>query len=301
VAEPQICFVGVDCSPWPPTNWPYQIVTVKALDANGKVATGYTGTVTFKDPVTHAAPSGLHDQQLTKGVAYVPVRSVDLGLLFAVEPFNSKCPRNGGGVVFSVTDTANASIFGCQSIDGGSQTIVFPKPFADAPSASCPMGCFTDPTGTITIDTNFVVPNIHLPVIQPTAVTIAGGTLDGLYFTQAVTVDFWTVPGAAIVVSSRCSQCDSAYDYLVPQPKLSVLSTVELTDVASRALESEVFVSVHLIDLSVVSAWAAPKAGSGFVPVEGRPTGASDPKCYFDVLLTQLSPFCDHIFESPGP
>ena len=269
-----LCYVTIDCAGWPPDDYPRQVATITALDANGNVATSYAGTVTFPYLASFGA---LADQTLTNGVAHVPVLFPALHLAPLSEPWLTHCP--GGDVALTVQDTIDPSIVGCQSSIGGTLNFVLPDSFDDAPSDACPTGCLTEATGTITINTNTVPITIHQPVISPTNVVIAGGTAAGEYFTQSVTLGYFMIAsGQAVDPFNNCTQCTSDLEYVAPDPILQVGEGI----------------SIDGVDFSVDGLVVDPFTGE-IVEYEIQATAIAveEPSCFADAGYTVLVDLCD--------
>jgi hypothetical protein len=276
VEQPSVCYIGIDCSGFPPADYPRQIATIKALDSAGHLATGYTGTVSFQTPISHITPSGLQNMTLTNGVGYVPVLVPSLSLGYFEEPFTSNCPSgSGNGLVLAVTDTVDPTIFGCQNIPGGSLTIVFPDGFFDDVSVDCPTGCFADPTNTIIVNTNLAplfVPNLY--VTQPDPVSIQGVTTANLYFTQEVDHGPIFVEGASIPITTldACTLCSSAYNYLPTNTNLIIVTpniAIENSQIQIQATAIALPMSTTTISM----------------PATTIVTGAQPPVCFADSAL----------------
>ncbi len=266
VPQELICYQGIDCVGYPPADFPHQVARITALDVNGNVATGYAGTVSFVDPVQGHAPGGLADQTLTNGVGYVPVRIPDLPYAFVQPPYSTHCP--GGNIALVATDTVDPTIQGCQSLPGGSITVKLAQGFLDAISGPCPSGCYSEPTGTITIDTNLLAPTIDIPTItQP--LIIDGATIAGNYFAQPVQPTYWLVNGSAFTLDTACSQCTTSMNYLAKDVTLTVGAEITL---AYNGVSTDATISDPITTASILAS------------IRTTTTGASDPTCYSDYL-----------------
>jgi hypothetical protein len=236
VDQPNVCYQGVDCAGYPSAAYPRQIAKITALDANGKVATGYKGTVTFEHPIMHGTPPGMANMKLTKGVGYVPVLVPRLLAWVGADPLKNACPNDelNAGVVLTVMDTVDPSIFGCQRIPGGDLTIVLSSKYLEESSADCPTGCYTDPTEQITIDTNIADVTSLTTSVDFTdlnaSLVITGATLNENYFTQELDVGTMLVAGSSIPAGllDACAQCTTGTNYLTTSASSMANSDVTL-------------------------------------------------------------------------
>lgn len=269
-----VCRAGPDCVNFPAPDYPRQIARITAVDAFNNTATSYAGTVTF---VHGATGFDLADMTLTNGVGFVPVVFPLLGYL---DPsFETKCPPSTPvtHVALMVVDTVDPSIMGCQSVPGGTLSIIFPEGFLTTTVSVCPTGCFSEPTGTITIDTNFIAPFITAPVAGDNTLVIAGGTTAGEYFTQAVTISGFTISGGSINISPACTQCTSAMNYLADESTLTIGYTITLNEDG----------------FAVVGQFPDPFT-QVLTPYQLSTTtfGVGGPTCYADSIYSQLLQLC---------
>jgi len=286
VAQPAVCYVGIDCVGFPQPSYPRQIATIKALDVNDNVATGYAGTVTFENPITHATPSGLSNMTLTDGVAYVPVLVPDLSLGFN-EP---ACPAGptGNGVVLTAMDTLDNTIFGCQNIPGGTLELVFPEGFFDAPSIDCLTGCFDEPTDNITINTNSLTPSsLSSTVLSDGSILLTGQTIANLYFTQSIELGTLYLEGPSMPSGTfgPCSGCSS----------FNILVNAIIIDQTTDASDDIVLDDNHLIVGGCeLFPWEEEgpdpclQATADFLPVTTTVITAAPPTCYLEPQLLTL-------------
>jgi len=234
VEQLNFCTFGLDCADFPEPSYPRQIATITALDANGNVATGYAGIVTFDDLNSGKSPGGLQPMTLAEGVGYVPVLVPELTEGSTQEPYASACPLDApdpdithyaSGITFSVHDVADPSIFGCERLHGGGLSVKYPDGFftayvspPDVPDP-CPSGCFTDPTNSITIDPNKLAPIALSETTQSGGtIDIGGGAANDHYFTQTVTISTIAIQGSSLPIGSLdpCTQCTTTTNYLAP-------------------------------------------------------------------------------------
>jgi hypothetical protein len=276
------CWAGdPECFTYGP-GYPRQIARIAALDVNGNVATGYAGTVTFKVPGFDFTPPGLTDIQLTSGVGFVPVVVPQLGIGVGIEPMRSACP---GGVghdhVLTAADTVDPTIFGCQTVTSGGGTIHLREGWLDDSSESCASGCFLDPTGNITINTNDVQPiSLTSTIAVDDSLTMMGATLGELYFTQSLTVGRLSILGTSIPLDSLalCALCTSDISYFAD-------TSTGLIDPTTGLVISELSLQT---DALVVMPWEDPDDASSGTPVTvvSFITQAELPTCYADSQLT---------------
>jgi len=287
VEQEAICYAGIDCVGFPGPDYPRQVAMITALDAAGHVATGYNGTVSFENPVSHATPAGLSNVTLTSGVAHVAVAVPNLTLGYFSEPFDTHCPSNpatGNGVVLTATDTVDPTIFGCQNIRGGSLGIVFPTGFLEAISSGCPSGCFAEPTNSIVLNTNLYIPTPITPVITPNEpLEILAVTTTGYYATIPLDLGTTYIEGASIPVGAIdvCSNCTVEMNYLVP-------STLGTVDAGLQVSSTTITIPTELTVVGLNDFWVIVGGSPDPVPVTAVVTGGSTPTCYTDGQLVEI-------------
>lgn len=229
VYQQRICYTLTVCTSFPPADYPRQLVKVTALDAQGRVATGYTGTVTFTNPAFGGGAGGLADSTLTKGVGVFPVLEPKLTWKAQGEPWDSLCGL--GGIALHVRDTVDPSIAGCENIAaGGAITLVHPDVYTSVTPSGCATGCLQEPTNTIVLDPNFLNPKIT--AAATTQISITGETLQQQFYVQPVDIGVITVAVGDTSSLTLCSQCTASTQLLLQRSEvpLTVGSLVDYTN-----------------------------------------------------------------------
>jgi hypothetical protein len=220
------CFT--DCGHFPPPDYPRQLVMVRALDAQGRVATGYAGTVTFVNPQWNGGTGGLSDSKLTKGVGLFPVLVPALSFWANNEPWASLCPDvHNGGVGLYVRDTVNPNLRGCQATLGGFYTFTLPAAFETITLPDCATGCFNEPTNTIVIDQNLSAPKVYTATAD--SMTIRGETHQDQFYSEPVGVAYYYVYAGDAVGLDACVGCTATTPILIQRSDvhLTVQSTLD--------------------------------------------------------------------------